>query len=144
MSVLSYYEVLNIPETASSDEIKQSFQRLILVHHPDKAIANKTSFDDSIHRILEAWEVLRSSEKRKAYDAQLRAARLKQDGVINAEVDLDDMDYDEASRAYSTPCRCSGRYVITEEDLEGGADTTGCDNCSLRVRVLYVVDEEGG
>lgn len=51
------------------------------------------------------------------------------------------MDYDETVHAYSTPCRCGGRYVMTEEDLEYGADTVGCDNCSLRIRVLYDVVE---
>ncbi|RUS21141.1 DNAJ heat shock N-terminal domain-containing protein [Endogone sp. FLAS-F59071] len=111
-------------------------------YHPDKSVATNPIYEaDAAYRILEAWDVLRSPEKRKAYDSRLQATRLKQDAVVNAEVDLDDMDYDEAVHAYSTPCRCGGRYAMTEEDLEYGADTVGCDNCSLRIRVLYYVVE---
>ena len=33
---IDYYEVLELQETAGSDEIKHAFRRLSLVRHPDK------------------------------------------------------------------------------------------------------------
>jgi diphthamide biosynthesis protein 4 len=45
-------------------------------------------------------------------------------------------------RLYSIPCRCSGNYIITEQDLEKGANITGCTNCSLKVHILYEVINE--
>lgn len=61
--------------------------------------------------------------------------------MINAEIDLDDMEYE--SNAYYLECRCSGKYTITEDDLEQGIEIVCCDNCSLRIRVLYdIVDED--
>ena len=62
--------------------------------------------------------------------------------MINNEIDLDDMDYDESIHTYSVICRCSGTYAITEDDLEQSIDIVCCDNCSLRIRVLYDVVED--
>lgn len=62
--------------------------------------------------------------------------------AIGAEVDLDEMEYNEETTSFSLVCRCSGDYVITEDELEVGIDIVGCNNCSLRIRVLYDVIEE--
>lgn len=57
--------------------------------------------------------------------------------VAHAEVDLDDMAWDEAAGAYTAPCRCSGVYTITENQLDEGYELAACSLCSLRIRVLY-------
>ncbi|TPX64245.1 hypothetical protein CcCBS67573_g08459 [Chytriomyces confervae] len=62
--------------------------------------------------------------------------------VVNGEVDLDDMAYNADSGTFQSSCRCSGRYVVSEQDLEDGVEVVSCTTCSLRIRVLYsVVDE---
>lgn len=136
----THYEVLQVSETASLDIIKQRFQQLILQHHPDKR--TNSNDDTQAHNILKAWEVLRSPTSRKNYDIELQSQRNKKDVAIGAEVDLDDMEYDEDDKSFSLVCRCSGDYVITEDELEAGIDVVGCNNCSLRIRVLYDVVEE--
>eukprot|EP01046_Picozoa_sp_COSAG06_P053112 COSAG06_NODE_9104_length_1985_cov_1.864263_2_plen_130_part_00 len=62
-----------------------------------------------------------------------------------AEVDLDDMEYDEAGACFSWPCRCSSRFIVCECQLEEQLDTFECDTCALKIRVLYdfVADDEG-
>jgi diphthamide biosynthesis protein 4 len=70
------------------------------------------------------------------------AEQLKQGAVINGDVDLDEMDYDEITGTFSLPCRCSGSYSIREQDMENGMDIASCDNCSLIIRVLYDVVED--
>ncbi|ORY98644.1 DNAJ heat shock N-terminal domain-containing protein [Syncephalastrum racemosum] len=132
----THYEILQVSENASIDQIKLRFQQLILLHHPDKSDGIP---DDRAHRILQAWHVLRDDKKRRQYDAELKAKQSHQVAVINAEVDLDDMDYDEATATFSLGCRCSGTYSITEDDLEDSVDVVCCDNCSLRIRVLYAL-----
>lgn len=47
------------------------------------------------------------------------------------------MTYDPERGSFSSPCRCSGVYVITEDEMEEGVDTVGCSTCTLSVRVLY-------
>lgn len=73
---------------------------------------------------------------------QIAGQRNKKDLAIGAEVDLDEMEYNEEDRSFSLVCRCSGDYVITEDELETNIDVVGCNNCSLRIRVLYDVVEE--
>ncbi|KAI9322690.1 DnaJ-domain-containing protein [Dichotomocladium elegans] len=133
----THYEVLNISENASYELIKARFQQLILQHHPDK---RKSLQDDTrAHRILQAWEILRDPQRRKQYDSELSARKA---AVMNGEVDLDDMEYDENAQTFRLQCRCSGTYVITEDELEQGIDTICCDNCSLQIHVLYDIVEE--
>jgi diphthamide biosynthesis protein 4 len=76
------------------------------------------------------------------YTDNFLAQQLKQGAVINEDVDLDDMDYDEETESFSMPCRCSGSYTIYEKDMELGVNTASCDNCSLIIRVLYDVVED--
>ena len=40
---------------------------------------------------------------------------------------------------YSSVCRCSGEYLITEHDLENGHNVVCCTDCTLSIRVLYNV-----
>lgn len=49
------------------------------------------------------------------------------------------------SGSFSSVCRCSGEYVITELDLENGHNTVCCSNCTLSIRVLYnmLADDTG-
>ncbi|KAI8052961.1 CSL zinc finger-domain-containing protein [Syncephalis plumigaleata] len=62
---------------------------------------------------------------------------------MDVAVDLDDMTFDEDTCVYSIACRCSGEYLLTEDDLEAGAELVNCSQCSLRIRVLYqCIDED--
>lgn len=136
----TYYEVLGVSETASTELIKQKFHQLILEHHPDKSSGNDNN--GTAQQVLKAWDVLRSISSRKQYDIELESQRNKQDLAIGAEVDLDDMEYNEEEKSFFLECRCSGTYEITENDLENDIDIVGCNNCSLKIRVLYEVLED--
>lgn len=55
---------------------------------------------------------------------------------------------EEAEGGYYThPCRCSGQYRISVEELEQGVDVVGCEGCGEWVGVGYEVvdssDAEG-
>ncbi|RIA88216.1 hypothetical protein C1645_775532 [Glomus cerebriforme] len=149
----TYYEILEVSdENVSIEQIKQQYQKLLLLHHPDKAgfimnnvdecVKSNDNKESKVEFIIEAWKVLKDPESRKIYDDKLTAMRLKQDGIYNADIDLDDMEYNEETKLYSLPCRCSGNYIITEQDLEKGANITGCTNCSLKIHVLYEIIDE--
>ncbi|CAG8622896.1 8874_t:CDS:2 [Paraglomus occultum] len=148
----SYYDILGVHKEASFNEIKSKYQQLLLLYHPDKVRQNigqgeTTNSNDEdkvdnpmIHKIVEAWQTLKNPEKRKAYDAFITASEYAENQeIINAEVDLDEMDFNEESSTYSTECRCGGSYIISEHDMEEGKDVVGCINCSLKIKVLYDV-----
>ena len=63
----NFYEILEVPETSSIDEIKKSYRRLSMMYHPDK---NKNNPDatSKFQKISEAYETLGDSEKKKEYD----------------------------------------------------------------------------
>ena len=63
-----YYEVLGLQRTASADEIKQSFRRLAMKHHPDRNPSNKKEAEEKFKEISEAYEVLSDPQKKSAYD----------------------------------------------------------------------------
>jgi len=44
---------------------------------------------------------------------------------------------------YTSACRCSGEYLITESDLENGHNVVCCSDCTLSIRVLYNVLPDG-
>lgn len=65
-SFKNYYSILNVPETASHDEIKTAFRRMARLYAPD------VNPDPSVVRhfedVLEAWGVLSDPAARRAYD----------------------------------------------------------------------------
>lgn len=67
----------------------------------------------------------------------LKEFNAKKELPLFAEVDLDEMQFDEQTGIYSTACRCSGKFEITEADLEKGIDTIQCGTCTLIIKVQY-------
>lgn len=59
-----YYEILDVPKTASQDEIKKAFRKLAHKYHPDKGGGDEAKFKE----LNEAYQALSDPEKRKRYD----------------------------------------------------------------------------
>ncbi|KAG0247980.1 Diphthamide biosynthesis protein 4 [Mortierella polycephala] len=138
-----YYAILSITQDATVAEIKQQYQKLLLIHHPDKQQQNQFQQLSSamapaalipLQDIKEAWECLRQPDQRTFYDSSLKAMRLRANGQVNDDIDLDDMEYDEG--------KSHGEYIISEDELELGVDTVVCSTCSLIVRIHYEVADD--
>ncbi len=67
MSTKSYYEVLEVSETASQEEIKKAFKTLAFRYHPDRNPEDSSS-EARFKEINEAHRVLSDPEKRASYD----------------------------------------------------------------------------
>ena len=67
MSKRDYYEVLEVPRTATEQEIKSSYRRLALKFHPDRNPGDKAS-EDKFKEAAEAYAVLIDTDKRHMYD----------------------------------------------------------------------------
>ena len=68
-SAHSYYALLEVSPDAPDDEIKRSYRRLALKHHPDKvAEEEKDDAERRFQAIAEAYSVLSDEAKRAAYD----------------------------------------------------------------------------
>eukprot|EP01114_Cavostelium_apophysatum_P012483 TRINITY_DN27_c1_g1_i2.p1 TRINITY_DN27_c1_g1~~TRINITY_DN27_c1_g1_i2.p1 ORF type:complete len:261 (+),score=53.63 TRINITY_DN27_c1_g1_i2:129-911(+) len=79
------YERLEIPPTATVDEIKKAYKKLAIKHHPDKN-QNNPEAAEKFKEIGEAYEILSDEKKRQTYDKYGKEA-LKEGGfhAHNAE-----------------------------------------------------------
>nr|BAE87866.1 unnamed protein product [Macaca fascicularis] len=64
----SYYEILDVPRSASADDIKKAYRRKALQWHPDKNPDNKEFAEKKFKEVAEAYEVLSDKHKREIYD----------------------------------------------------------------------------
>ncbi|KXJ11036.1 DPH4 homolog [Exaiptasia diaphana] len=143
-SVVNFYDELGVSSQATQEEVKKAYQQHVLKVHPDKAdkklsASEKEANLHHYHMINKAWKILGDEEKRKQYDKGLREETLLQEWPVNAEVDLDDMEQNEETCSFTWKCRCSGQYVITEQDLEKGQNIVCCSICTLCIKVLYAI-----
>ncbi|KAL4146972.1 hypothetical protein PRNP1_010728 [Phytophthora ramorum] len=74
----NYYEVLGVERSASSDDIKAAYRKLVLEHHPDRYHAKtngsarrKDGKDAEILRINAAYDLLSDSSERVKYDMDM-------------------------------------------------------------------------
>jgi curved DNA-binding protein len=61
-----YYQALGVDKTASADDIKKAYRKLVRKYHPD--VSKHAEADAKTKEINEAYDVLGDAEKRAAYD----------------------------------------------------------------------------
>ncbi len=62
-----YYAILGIERGASDDDVKKAYRKLAMRYHPDRNNGSKDA-EERFKEITEAYDVLRDSQKRSAYD----------------------------------------------------------------------------
>lgn len=154
----NHYDTLGLSQrkfdaNLTAQDVKQAYRRALLQHHPDKAVENKNSAQETVDAITLAFKTLSEPLSRVEYDRELRLSEARNKGEDKISytgldiVDLDDLNYDEGAGTWWKGCRCGqGRgFVITEDELEKearlGELITGCRGCSLWLKVLFEVEE---
>ena len=67
MAKRDYYETLGIERAASAEDVKKAYRKLAMDCHPDRHPGDKSA-EHKFREINEAYDVLKDSEKRAAYD----------------------------------------------------------------------------
>lgn len=83
MAKRDYYEVLGVNRDASDEDIKKSYRKLAMKHHPDRNPDNPKS-EELFKEAKEAYEILSDAGKRAAYDQYGHAGVDPQAGMAGA------------------------------------------------------------
>ena len=57
------YDILQVPKGCSQEEMKKSYKKLCIKHHPDKG-----GDEEVFKKISEAYNILKDPQKREVYD----------------------------------------------------------------------------
>ena len=71
---ISYYEILNITQTADDDEIRSAYKSMALRFHPDRNPKNRAMSEHRFRLIKEAYERIKTHERRESYNRLLMNA----------------------------------------------------------------------
>tara|TARA_B100000900_G_scaffold380472_1_gene366209 strand:+ start:1002 stop:1874 length:873 start_codon:yes stop_codon:yes gene_type:complete len=71
----NYYDILGVPEDASNDQIKKAFKEIAKKEHPDRG-GDESKFKEA----NEAYDTLKSSQKRHDYDTMRKFGGTTQGG----------------------------------------------------------------
>eukprot|EP00667_Euglena_gracilis_P014043 EG_transcript_14533 len=74
---VSYYHVLNVPPTATPDEIVRGHRQVVILVHPDKNTSPRAP--EAFKKVTRAFQVLRDPDRRALYD------RYGEKGLLDAE-----------------------------------------------------------
>ncbi len=66
-----YYKVLGVAKTASSDEIRKAYLRLVRIYHPDRN--NNKDAVSKFNEISEAYKILGNLDNRLKYSALINS-----------------------------------------------------------------------
>ncbi len=66
MKYQDYYQILGVPRDADGSDIKKAYRKLARRYHPD--VNKEASAEEKFKEVNEAYEVLKDTEKREAYD----------------------------------------------------------------------------
>ena len=66
MEFKDYYEVMGVARDAAQDDIKRAYRKLARKYHPD--VSKEDNAEERFKELGEAYQVLKDTEKRAAYD----------------------------------------------------------------------------
>src|SRR5438132_14262367 len=88
----SLYDALGVAKTASQDELKKAYRKLVREYHPDKNPGDKEA-EERFKEVQTAYDVLSDPEKRKQYD-RFGSANGRAGGGAPGGVNVDFGDFD--------------------------------------------------
>lgn len=150
------YDALKISDCKCDKKtIKDAYQKLILIHHPDKQqqhqqqqeqvlsvsstsdnTFNQSDSCDMFIKLQIAWNTLSNDSSRKRYDDYLLQLSRQTVNHYVHEARLSDFKHSIDDRMYTKQCRCGDLYEISQDDVDNGYNTIQCNSCSLELQII--------
>ncbi len=111
----NYYEILGVPRSATADQIRTAYRKLLLKFHPDKNVGD-AYFEEWSKKINEAFEVLKDPEVRAEYD----------------------LVYDEARKAALRPAASANTDTPGNEPTGGESDAASVAASIQKLAPVYI------
>lgn len=105
----TYYDILEVTNTASDAVIKASYRTLINKYHPDKSIYSAAEAEQMSKLLNEAYSVLSDSIRRKMYDEELKSNNTP------PETDFEDFEFNRRE-ASADPTQPPPKAVIEKKN----------------------------
>ncbi|XP_012874812.1 PREDICTED: dnaJ homolog subfamily C member 24 isoform X2 [Dipodomys ordii] len=135
-----WYSILGADPSEDVADLKQKYQKLVLMYHPDKQSTDVPAgmVEEYIQKFInidQAWKILGNEETKKEYDLQRHDDELRNMGPVDAKVYLEEMSWNEDDHSFSLNCRCGGKYTISKDEAED-VNLISCDTYSLIIELL--------
>ncbi|XP_006234716.1 dnaJ homolog subfamily C member 24 isoform X2 [Rattus norvegicus] len=111
-----WYSILGADPSADVSDLKQKYQKLILLYHPDKQSADVPAgtMEECVQKFIEidqAWKILGNEETKKKYDLQRHEDELRNVGPVDAQVHLEEMSWNKERNAPKNFRWCCGGFL---------------------------------
>jgi len=111
-----YYEILQVPATATAEAIKKQYRKLSLHVHPDKPGGSA----DAFRRLTDAYETLSDEAARRNYDLSMRSPDVAHAPAVHSAVPIE-ITLDQAFAGCAVPFQVGGETWYA--DIPAGVDS---------------------
>ncbi|XP_042301012.1 dnaJ homolog subfamily C member 21-like isoform X2 [Sceloporus undulatus] len=109
--MVDYYKILDVPQSASMNDIKRAYRSKVLRWHPDKNPENRKEAEQKFKEIVEAYKILSDKNTRDHYDGSSKDT-FKEAKKAEAEKHLSVFDQD-GIKIFFTGKRSSSDFSVS-------------------------------
>lgn len=124
--MVTIYDLLEVEENASKEEIEKSYQKLILEYQINPALSDEENKENEmiLNKLKIAYEIIINDEKRKRYDNDL-AKKRAEDLIKNVTSNSNDKEYEKINKSNKNDSDFYGNETEQYKNNQNSVNTEG-------------------